>query len=68
MYKAWAEEVESKAIDTLRNCISQLLISLKDNFKLTPEFEKGSTKREKLEHLMALLDESIEVPTVRAAK
>ena len=62
VYKTWAEDVENKAIDTLRDCLSQLIISLKDNIKLTPNFEKESTKREKLEHLMALLDEAVEVP------
>jgi len=30
MYKEWAMGVEGKAIDTLRNCISTLLVELKD--------------------------------------
>jgi hypothetical protein len=33
MYKEWAMGVEGKAIDTLRNCISTLLVELKDDIQ-----------------------------------
>lgn len=56
MYKDWADDVESKAIDTLRQCLSQLILSLKEDKKVSPNPAKGTTKREKLEHLMILLD------------
>jgi len=58
MYKAWAEDVEKSAIDTLRNCLSQLLVSITDGIKIRPEFTKDMNKRKKLKHLMALLDEA----------
>ena len=60
MYKAWAEDVEGKAIDTLRNCLSMLLNSLSDNMKIKPEFTKDMTKQDKLKHLMAILDEQVD--------
>ena len=58
MYQAWAEDVQYSAIDTLRNCLSTLIVSLDDSMKLEPEFTKDMTKRQKLEHLMGLLDEA----------
>lgn len=56
MYKDWADDVEAKAIDTLRNCLAQLILSLKEDKKVSPKFAKGTTKHEKLEYLMTLLD------------
>lgn len=37
MYKEWAMSVEAKAIDTLRNCISTLLVGLKDDIQVSVE-------------------------------
>ena len=49
MYKEWAMGVEGKPIDTLRNCISTLLVELKDDIQVSLEVNPNSTKREKLE-------------------
>lgn len=58
LYKAWAEDVEKNAIDTLRNCLSQLLISINEGLNIRPEFKNDMSKRKKLSQLMALLDEA----------
>jgi hypothetical protein len=33
-YKEWADQIESKAVDTLRTCINKLLIEAKDEKKV----------------------------------
>ena len=55
-YKEWMEEIEDRALDTLKQAINQLLITFeeKDNIK-TYKKTKGSTKREQIEELMSLL-------------
>ena len=51
--------MEDKAIDTLRNCTSQLLLSIKEDEKIKPDLGGNSmSKRKKLESLMALLNEA----------
>ena len=46
MYKEWADGVESKAIDTLRSCLSELILGLKEDRKVSPKIDKSLTKRE----------------------
>ena len=60
-YKEWMEEIEDRALDTLKQAINQLLITFeeKDNIK-TYKKTKGSTKREQIEELMSLLTQEQE--------